>query len=539
MNVIIRPAKLAGRIRAVSSKSDAHRRLILSALSDRPTDIFCDDISDDIAATMDSLNRMGANITFDGAEGVFHVEPVRLRSGSSPECKQINVRESGSTLRFLLPVIAALGLDARISMGGRLPERPLSPLWEELERHGAILSRHQDGSIGIGALGSGKLDFRGGLSGGKNEDVRVGEQSRGDCIKPPFRGGLLRGKNEDVRAGELSRGDCIKGDLLRGGLSGGEFRLRGDVSSQFVTGLLFALPLLDEPSWIRLLGPVESSGYIDMTLRAMRDFGVSVERDADLLSVVERCEDPSPLTAKTGMADGLRTPYLSPGRVVVEGDWSAAAFWEVAGLLSATKDASMHEAWGFGRIHAEWNICRETLREMTPAGGAFGNNEMLPMTPMITVEGLDESSAQGDRAVRSLKWLVSAGGAEIDAADIPDLVPVLAALASVSPGETVFTRASRLRLKESDRIKSTVDMILSLGGAARETSDGLVVCGVEHLRGGRVDSRGDHRIAMSAAVLSTACAGDVEITGAEAVGKSYPLFWEHFRALGGNIIEER
>ena len=177
----------------------------------------------------------------------------------------------------------------------------------------------------------------------------------------------------------------------------------------------------------------------------------------------------------------------------VEGDWSNAAFWLVADKLS---DKS------------------------------------------LTCTGLNADSAQGDRAVVDAAAHIAAGNATINAKHIPDLVPVLSVLASVSPGTTEFTNAGRLRIKESDRIQSTIALLTALGGKAEETAEGLKVFGVERLTGGTVDSAGDHRIAMSAAVASIACTDPVVVEGAECVNKSYPAFWDDFAALGGQITVE-
>ena len=427
MKVTIWPGKLRGAVRAVSSKSAAHRLLICAALAEGNTEVLCEDLSADIEATGNALQSLGAGVRYDAAAGFFHVTPIRRAAEAGAETagsshgsflrsavgiRTLDVGESGSTLRFLLPVICALGAQTRIIMHGRLGERPLSPLWEELIRHGCVLERSPEGWIGT-----------------------------------------------------------------RGRLRGGDFSLAANISSQFISGLLFALPLLEEPSRIRLEGPAESEGYIRMTMQALASFGVATEWNGETLRT----------------SGSLR----SPGRAETEGDWSGGAFWEVAGMLSD--------------------------------GDAGG----------IICTGLDPASFQGDRAVRDLKKEIAAGNAVVDARNIPDLVPVLSVLGAVSPGTTVFTHAGRLRLKESDRIASTVRMLKDLGGQAEETEDGLVIRGQTDLKGGTVDSCGDHRIAMSAAVASIACREEVVIYGAEAVRKSYPRFWEDFARLGGNIqLEE-
>ena len=405
MRATIYPSVLSGEIEAIASKSQAHRLLICAALADRETRIRCATLSADIEATAACLRALGAEIAY--ADGVFTVEPIRRRPASAV----VDCGESGSTLRFLLPVVCALGVDTTIVLHGRLPERPLSPLWEELVRHGAILAR--------------------------------------------------------------PTADTIR---AAGTLSGGDYALAANVSSQFISGLLFALPLLGEECRIRLTGTLESASYLDMTVRALRSFGVTASFDG----------------SEYRLPAGQK--YSSPGEAAVEGDWSNVAFW----------------------------ICADRI-----LGGT------------LSITGLDPDSPQGDRAVEKVSLRIAAGSAVVDCRDIPDLVPVLAALASVSPGKTRFVNAGRLRIKESDRLATTAALLAALGGRVEELPDGLAVAGVTSLSGGEVDSANDHRIAMSAAVAALACREPVILHGAEAVNKSYPAFWDDYRCLGGQVqLEE-
>ena len=412
MNIRIEKSVGGGRIRAVTSKSAAHRLLICAALSQGETELECGDVSRDIAATADCLNALGAKIT--RTENGYHIIPVdRSRLPETAECP---CGESGSTLRFLIPVAAALCVGADFYPEGRLPQRPLSPLYEELTAHGVELS--PPGSV-------------------------------------PFR--------------------------VRGTLPSGDYALAADVSSQFISGLLFALPLTGCDSRLRLTGKFESRSYVDMTVDALRKFGASIDFDNNEYSI---------------HGGGLR----SPGAVRAEGDWSNAAFWLCAGAVGEP----------------------------------------------VTVTGLDPASLQGDRAVIDLLKRFGASvsvsedsvsvspaplrGIGINAENIPDLVPVLAVTACAAQGDTIIYNASRLRLKESDRIETVIALIRSLGGEADQTADGLIVRG-KRLTGGACDSFGDHRIAMSAAVASVQCSEPVTVTNAEAVEKSYPRFWEDFAKL--------
>ncbi len=419
MKLSIFPSVPQGQISAIASKSAAHRLLICAAFANCETLVRCDEINEDICATARCLSALGATIVREAP--YYRVSPVRtLNKNALLDCG-----ESGSTMRFLVPLACMLGADASFLMAGRLPERPLSPLREELER----------GDVEFSAVGSNPL-------------------------------------------------------VCRGALSTTEFTISGGVSSQFISGLLFALAVSGKSGLIHIEGKLESAPYIDLTADALRQFGIEIERSASLIELREN--------------HGLR----SPGEVFVEGDWSNAAF----------------------------PLCM----------GAIGSHA-------ITVRGLSADSRQGDRAIIDLLarfgakieknddgYTVSPAllhGIDIDASQIPDLVPVLATVASVAEGKTVIYNASRLRIKESDRLQSVAALLSNLGAKIWETEDGLILEGVPSLCGGDVSAFGDHRIAMSAAVASLVSASPVTLDGAEAVAKSYPDFWKEMKALGMKIDE--
>ena len=412
MNIVIEPSPLKGEIAAIPSKSVAHRMLICAALADGPTTLRIPKTSDDIDATADCLRALGAAITVNNED--YIVEPI----AQIENIPQLDCGESGSTLRFLLPVAAAAADRCRFDGHGRLPERPLSDLTDAMKEHGVSF----------------------------------------DGEKLPF--------------------------TIGGRLRGGIFRLPGNVSSQYITGLLLALPLCEEDSVIELTTALESASYIDITLSVLKTFGITVH-----------CE------RNRYIIPGKQV-FRSPGTLPVEGDWSNAAFFLTAAAL---------------------------------------NND-------IAMTGLNPNSAQGDRKIIALLEQLGAvtqkdngrltlrsdelKGCTIDIQDTPDLLPVLSVAAAFAQGKTTFINAARLRLKESDRLASSAAMIENLGGRAEVGEDELTVYGTG-LIGGTVESCNDHRIAMSAAVAATRCSKPVTILNAEAVKKSYPGFYNDYNKTGG------
>lgn len=391
MDITITPGLLSGTLNAIPSKSQAHRYLICAAFSDGPTELICPETNRDMEASAECLNALGASIA--KTDTGFLVHPVK----TVPKKAELFCHDSGSTLRFLLPVAGALGVDATFHLEGRLAMRPLSPLWEEMEKMGCCLTRPTEHTI-----------------------------------------------------------------RCTGRLRAGTYTIDGGVSSQFITGLLLALALIPGESAIALTGKVESLPYITMTQQAMARFGKQTE----------------------GYCVSGGTPFHTPKTLLVEGDWSNAAFFLAASALGSS----------------------------------------------VAVQNLNQDSVQGDRAVGQLLPRLEEK-ITICAADIPDLVPILAVVAASKQG-AVFTDIRRLRLKESDRVASVIAMLKALGGNAEADENTLTVYGTG-LRGGTVDSVNDHRIAMAAAIGATVCQEKVTILGAECVKKSYPRFFEEYRRLGG------
>lgn len=411
-----------GKIGAIPSKSAAHRLLICAAFADTPTEILCPAVSEDITATIRCLCALSADIrrTEDG----FTVIPAT----DKPTDAALDCGESGSTLRFLLPVTAALGIPARFIRRGRLPHRPLSPLYEEMIRHGASLPA--------------------------------------DSVTEPL--------------------------PLSGQITAGRYEIDAGVSSQFISGLLMAMPLMGAPSELHLTGQVESADYIRITTEAMAKFGICINTSSDGRTYTVR-------------ANG----YTSPKRISVEGDWSNAAIWLAAGAVGSAP---------------------------------------------VTVTGLDMNSPQGDRRIvdvlRQFGATVTVDGDAVtvspapmhgiclNACQIPDLVPVIAAVAARAEGETRITGIARLRIKESDRVASVTEVLRNLGADISSDETTIVIRGGHPLTGGTVSSFRDHRLVMCAFVASLYAEGWVSVTDAQAIGKSYPDFTSHIAALGGTFTEK-
>jgi len=299
----------------------------------------------------------------------------------------------------------------------------------------------------------------------------------------------------------LIEGGCVFSDgndsmfAVKGMLKSGRYLLPGNVSSQYITGLLFALPLVQGESKIIVSKPLESVGYINMTLQVLDLYGIRI--------FIDRISDEDNVIFTIPGGQEYIAPIETP---VVEGDWSNSAFWLVAGAISRQGEG-------------------------------------------INVYGLSQNSAQGDKKIIDIlenfgakvffsefQAFVSRDklyGITIDGSNIPDLVPILAVLASVSRGITRIIKADRVRIKESDRLHAISVSLNAIGGSVTELEDGLIINGVDSLTGGFVPSFNDHRIVMAMAIASCCCEGEIIIDGAEAVNKSYPTFFDDFTILDG------
>ena len=427
MNKTVSPSPLSGTLQVMPSKSASHRAVMMAALAKGETELSPLQLSRDIEATLACAQALGltaqAQILPHALPDFFSAKIIGGQQAAAGGMRVLDCGESGSTLRFFIPLALDGRGPVRFVGHGRLMQRPLD-VYEEMFRPLGVRWERTEDSL-----------------------------------------------------------------TVEGRLQSGQYFLRGDVSSQFITGLLLALPQLAGNSVIRITTQLESRAYVELTRRVQAAFGIeSFWKDGQTLVV-----------------PGSQRP-VSPGRAHVESDWSHAAFYLTAGCLSSAGPLMLH--------------------------------------------GLDMDSAQGDRAIvdilRGMGAIIRCEGdvltvcpsrlraCDVDASQIPDLVPILAVAMAAADGESRITGAARLRIKESDRLAAMCAALTACGADVMERPDGLVIRGGRPLHGAVVNGCNDHRIVMAMAVASVLASGDLTISDAEAVSKSAPAFWEEFTALGGH-----
>jgi len=427
--ITITPNVLSGNVNVPPSKSISHRAIICAGLSQGVSKVENLIYSDDIKATIEAMKTFGMTVMMEACQGDRYTLTLRNDKMANPKEKPldtpatIDCHESGSTIRFLMPFFELSSAPVTFTGRGRLIERPYTTYYRIFDEKG-IAYETTEGLLPV---------------------------------------------------------------TVSGALPAGRYALEGNVSSQFITGLMLVLPLLKANSTIAITTHLESKGYVDLTLETLAAFGIEVENKAYESFNIK------------GNQTYCATDYF------VEGDYSQAAFWLVA--------------------------------------AAIGNG--------MSLGGMKWESLQGDRAILDILERMGAKvifdaheihvavdklkGITIDASQCPDLVPVLAVLCSLSEGTSQIINAERLRIKESDRLKAISTELNKMGASITETPDGLIIKGVDGFKGAKVDAWNDHRIAMAIAVASTRTKGNIELTGFDAVKKSYPMFWEDFSALGGKI----
>jgi len=411
-----------GTVNVPPSKSDVHRAIICAAMANGVSRISPVALSNDIKATIGCIKALGADAVLEN--NVLTVDGTNMYKNKTA---LLDCGESGSTLRFFIPIAAVGNINATFVGKGKLPQRPIGIFTEALPKAGTVCKTE------------------GGL---------------------PLE--------------------------IKGQLKSGIFKIPGNVSSQFITGLLLALPILDGDSEIVLTSPLESVGYIAMTIRTMKQFGVNIQA-----------------TEKGWHIKGGQSYKTCD--YTTDGDWSQAAFFMVLGAVSGkvtVKGVAKDSTQGDKK-------CAEILAR-------FGA-KVTQLDNEVTVE-------KGE-----LKAIT------IDASQIPDLVPVLSVCAAFAEGTTRIINAERLRIKECDRLKATAELLNNLGGKVKELSDGLEITGVSSLKGGNVNGYNDHRIVMSAAVCAARSDEDITATFAMSINKSYPDFYIDYNSIGGkaNVLDLR
>ncbi|WP_238918244.1 3-phosphoshikimate 1-carboxyvinyltransferase [Clostridium sp. YIM B02555] len=424
------PTKLKGEVKIPPSKSMAHRAVICAALGNGISKVTNIDYSDDIIATIEAMSALGAKI----AKKDDHLEVCGIKSTENIEANKvkkeriIDCNESGSTLRFLVPIAALFDGVNRFVGRGNLGKRPLDTYYNIFN-----------------------------------------EQN----IKYSFKEDILDLKTE-------------------GKLKSGEFKVKGNISSQFITGLLFTLPLLEGDSKIIITTEMESKGYIDLTLSAMKDFGIEIINNNYEEFIIR----------------GNQTYKSRDYRV--EGDYSQAAFFFCADALSnevILNDLKLDSLQGD----------KEVIDILTRMGVTISNKN----------NGIIGTTAEG-----KLKATI------IDGSQCPDIIPVVSLVAALGSGKTEIINAGRLRIKECDRLAAVTSELNKLGAKITEKEDGLIIEGVKELKGGaEVWSHKDHRIAMTIAIAATICKEPVILRDYECVSKSYPQFWDDYKNLGGVFDE--
>ena len=488
---VVEPGALSGQILVPPSKSMAHRALFCAALANGTSHIDNFVLSRDMHATLGALKSLGVacdllpSTRFSGRQRVV----VRGTGSLAPTGEPVDCIESGSTARFVIPFSRLVSEPVTVTGQNGLLERPFG-LFQELFHGKGVTMTDQNGCLPVS---------------------------------------------------------------LTGALEPGTFRLKGNVSSQFITGLLFVLPLLSGDSEIVVEGPLESASYVAMTLQMLQTFGVQATLIlAETNGGPQRMENTRHGAAiAPGIGARLHIPggqRYAPIDHVVEGDWSQAAFWLLAGALGhrmaidgLNADSLQGDMAMLAFLRQMGVDIREEnpdLREEDPDMGEE-NPDMREEDPDLRDKNPAVREADmpipGKGSRLRINRDVKLRGIDMDVSQCPDLVPALAIAAARAHGVSRICNAARLRFKECDRLTAVREMLESLGVVVSETSDGLTITGrPEGFDAGPVEGYNDHRIVMAAAIAATRANGTVRITWREAVRKSYPAFWEDFASVGGN-----
>lgn len=427
-NYRVTPTKLKGEVKIPPSKSMAHRAVICAALGDGISKIRNIDFSDDIIATVSAMRSLGAVIT--EMDDYLEVKGINYKGIDVVRDYErvVDCNESGSTLRFLVPIALVFEGVTRFVGRGNLGKRPLTTYYDIFDSQGIKYTYKKD-----------VLDL-----------------------------------------------------VVDGVLKPGEFKVKGNISSQFITGLLFSLPLLDGDSKIIITTELESKGYLDLTLSALQDFGIEIINN----------------DYKEFIIKGNQVYHSKD--YTVEGDYSQGAFFLCADALGSEVNVL--------------DLKQDSLQ---------GDSEIIDILRRMGVVFRREGNAISGK-VRKINPTI------IDASQCPDIIPVVSVVASLARGIVEVRNAGRLRIKECDRLHAIAEELNKIGANIQEFEDSLVIRGVESFEGGvEVWSHKDHRIAMMLAIAATACKEPIIIKDYECVSKSYPGFFEDYKMLGGKIDEWR
>ena len=421
----IYPSKLKGKVKIPPSKSVAHRAIICAALSDKLCRIDSIDYSDDIIATIEAMKSLGAIISKH--EDYLEVTGVFKDIQNIEKHKIIDCNESGSTLRFLIPISLLFKGSSNFVGRGNLGKRPLNTYYNIFDKQNIKYTYEED----------------------------------------------------------------IMNLTIEGELKGGNFEVEGNVSSQFISGLLFTLPLLKEDSKIIITTAMESKSYVDLTLQVMKDFGIEII-NKDYKEFI------------------IKGNQKYKGRnYKVEGDYSQGAIFLCA-------DAIGNEI-----------VCKDL-----DINSLQGDKEVINILKEMNVDIMVNGKDIEGKIRKKLK------STYIDGSQCPDIIPVLTSVAALAKGRTEIVNVGRLRIKECDRLSAITCELNKLGAKIMEKEDSIIIDGVESLEGDvEVCSHKDHRISMALAIVSSRCNKPIIIRDYDCVSKSYPKFFEDFEKIGGISVE--
>lgn len=418
MEKVINFKSVSGKYDAISSKSYSHRAIIAGSLAKGKSKILNIDLSEDIEVTIDTFKNLGVDFVYNKENRTLNINSKNIGKIKN---RNIDMKNSGSSFRFLVPILMLFKEEFILEMSKELIERPMDSYFELFK-------------------------------------------------KDNFNKESFKEKNGKYK--------------VKGLIKAGTFILSGRKSSQFITGLLFSLPLLEKDSYIIVKDSLESKSYVDMTLKLLEDYGIKIESNEKNKFKIKGNQSYKNIDYK------------------IEGDYSQASFFLAAGVLGG-------------------NLTLKGLNKKSLQGDKEIIKILRDMGSII-IEDKDEIKIYKNESLKPI---------DIDIKDIPDLAPILAVLISFSEGQGSLYNIERLEFKESNRIESTIKLINNLGGSAIEDKNRIIIKGFKTLKGGVVESFKDHRIIMAGSIAAIRSEGPVRIKGYEYIRKSYPNFFKHLKSI--------